>query len=141
MYMMKEFLNGGIKIESFESVPDSQGRFTGGDERGMVSGILHGVSINFVEVAEFVKAGMKRGFHFHEQYEEQLYIISGSLKMIVRSRDGKNTIALDVHIGDLITIAPGIAHGFEAIEKTIIISMGNGTDPFKDRTLVSDLHL
>lgn len=133
-------LDGKIVVEKLEKEADSTGRFRGGDDRGEVAMIISNSVINHIELAEFSRSGIKRGFHFHKEYLERLYLISGTISMsacLASTPSIKKEFT--IHAGEIVTIYPMVAHAYLSVEKSIAISMGSGPSPFLDRELYSDL--
>lgn len=128
-----EYFDGKVTINRLGS-KDAEGRFYSRDDRGDVAMLIAGKPVEYVETAEFNKAGVRRGFHVHAVYRETLYIAYGEVKMWITSAqtDGE-IIAADLQTGDLVQIAPGIEHGFVSASPALLITCGTGANPFDDR--------
>lgn len=131
--MIKNYLDNQITVEKFFKKCDLQGRFNGGDKRGKVAMFLSNNPVEFVEYTEFKKEKIERGFHFHKQYIEFIYIIKGKLIFIAKSLQTNKQIKIVLTSGNLLKINPNIAHAFLSLEQTQVISAGHGPSPFVDR--------
>lgn len=63
-----------------------------------------------------LRPGTVRGNHWHEIKQEQLYILSGSLLLVVRERESGEREEIQLRPGDLVLIQPGIAHAMKTLE-------------------------
>ncbi len=109
------------------------------DERGMFVKVFHteiynkiGVDFNFAEsYYSFSKKNVIRGLHFqlppHEHYK-MIYCLQGKIQdaMVDLRRNsttsGKNaSVILDDQQRNMALMPPGIAHGFLALEESIIV--------------------
>lgn len=95
---------------------------------------IAGKPVDYVETAEFNKAGVRRGFHSHTVYQETLYIAYGEVKMwLTLAQKEADIISVNLQTGDLVQIAPGIEHGFISESPALLITCGTGANPFDDR--------
>ena len=62
-----------------------------------------------------LRSGTVRGNHWHEIKEEQLYILSGSLLLVVQERESGLRENIEMQPGDLALIMPGIAHAMKTL--------------------------
>ena len=60
-----------------------------------------------------LRPGTVRGNHWHEVKEEQIYVISGELLLVVQERESGARQELELRPGDLALIRPGIAHALK----------------------------
>lgn len=127
------FLDGRVTVQTLAEDNDQAGRFSKADDRGRISVLVRESPRTFVELAEFKHPGTRRGFHLHRIYQEELFVVSGSLVVVVEEEASRNHAEFEMAAGDLIQIAPGIAHGFIAQEPSLLVAMGTFADPFKDR--------
>lgn len=134
-----KFLGGAVSFDKLSSKADEKGRFRGGDERGEVAVFLSNLPVEYVEYAEFSGEGVKRGFHYHAAYTEHVYVLKGRLVFVGSLVGGEGRIEISVSAGDLLTIAPGVAHAFMSCEKSAIIAAGHGENPFVDRHVFKNL--
>lgn len=133
------YFENSLTIETLGTEADSSGRFRNRDNRGEVAMLIANTRVDHIEFAEFNDAGVKRGFHFHNEYHEKLYVISGSLTVsAIFLESGENKL-FSIKSGDIMTIAPGIAHAFLSLEKSLVLSMGTGAAPFIDRHIYPDI--
>jgi len=135
----KPYFNGQLIVEQLTRAADSEGRFRNNDERGEVAMIITNGSLEYVELAEFAHRGIRRGYHYHTAYTEQLYVISGKLYIAAEMLETGEKTLLEINAGDVIKIKPGVAHAFIALEKSLVLSMGSGADPFADRHRFTDI--
>jgi mannose-6-phosphate isomerase-like protein (cupin superfamily) len=84
----------------------------------------------FVEL----RMGGVRGNHFHRVKEEQFYLSSGAVTLVVQNRETGTRASIDLSPGDLVIIATGIAH---AIEPT---RAGYAVEFSKTRFDAADVH-
>lgn len=135
----RTFLDGRVTVQVLTPDNDQAGRFSKADERGRISVLVRESPRNFVELAEFKHPGTRRGFHLHRKYQEELFVVSGSLTVITEDEASGNHAEFEMAAGDLLQIAPGVAHGFIAQQPSLVVVTGNLTDPFKDREPVPNL--
>ena len=135
---MTTYLDGRVTVETLGRDPTA-GRFHTGDDRGAVAWLARGEGYDYIHVIEFARAGVRRGFHAHPDHTESLYVFSGTLRMLAREAEGGETVRIDLHAGEMATFAPGVAHGFEALEPSVAIALGRGGDPFDGTVPVPDL--
>jgi quercetin dioxygenase-like cupin family protein len=133
----KVYLDGWVRVERLgrERV---DGRFRGGDLRGEVAWLASGHAYEHLHVVEFAAAGVRRGFHRHVAHRETLYVFTGALRCLA-SRPGRARLERLLEAGDLVTMAPGLAHGFVAREPSIAVAMGTGSDPVEDCVAAPEL--
>lgn len=129
----KTYLNNKVHLETLPKEADGKGRFITSDERGIVSLFISNDPVEFVEYAEFKNKGVKRGFHYHKNYTEYIYVSSGKLLFVGKAVKSGESVELIAETGDLLTIAPNIAHGLLSLKASSIIAAGKGENPFKDR--------
>lgn len=89
------------------------------DERGGLYQLVNkGYNqINYI----FSKADMVRGGHYHKINKEAFFVIRGSFKLILETRDKKEEYLM--RSGEFFEIASNIKHTFEYLEDTELISM------------------
>lgn len=133
------YLDGKVTVYTLSKEVDQLGRFRGGDERGDFAMMIAGENIDHLEYAEFATAKVKRGFHFHQKFTEKIYVLKGSLILAVADIASPSQVNIPIAPGELVTIQPNIAHACFALESTIIVAMGHGSNPFADRILYKDL--
>jgi len=63
----------------------------------------------------FVKAGKRCSLHFHGKKYETFFVQSGSVRMRLRRKDGREE-TFDMKKGDCLEIPQGTAHQFTGIE-------------------------
>ncbi|HEX5727175.1 MAG TPA: hypothetical protein VFX98_16980 [Longimicrobiaceae bacterium] len=133
----KVYLDGWVRVERLgrERV---DGRFRGGDLRGEVAWVASGHPYEYLHVIAFAAAGVRRGFHRHTAHRETLYLFQGALRFLAR-RPGHPRLELELEAGDLVTLAPGVAHGFVARTPSLAVAMGTGSDPVEDCVAVPEL--
>lgn len=134
--MERSYLGGAATVRRLGGAGEGE-RFRAADARGAVAWLARGTPVAYVHAIEFAAAGARRGFHVHAAHAETLYLFSGALDVILR-RDGE-TMRLDLAAGDLLAMAPGVAHGLIAREPSFAIALGDGSDPVIDVTAVPDL--
>ena len=131
----ESYFEGKLLLEHLSSNRDSIGRFCTSDSRGVIAMFSANRTCDFIEYAEFKHMSIRRGFHYHKRFIEQLYVLSGSLTLVAQPLEASPTerIAVSIGAGDVITISPLVVHGFVALEPAAVISFGSGADPFVDR--------
>lgn len=137
----QSFLQGKVILEKLPREASEDGRFFGGDERGDVAMFFSGKNVEYVEYAEFKNKGVKRGFHYHNNFTEYACVLYGEIRFVGKVVGSDDEIEVLLSEGDILTIKPGVAHGFLALEKSGIIYAGNGQSPFKDRKPFTELPL
>jgi len=105
-------------------IPEGGGRiFT---PAGELAQILNGQAFAFVAYVEFLpNASQPRGNHYHLAKTEMLYVITGHLKAVYKELDSGLTEARTLSSGDLVTILPGCAHVYYALEHTRTIEISD----------------
>jgi len=92
------------------------------DERGIITDLLN-KQINHVGLIT-TETGAQRGPHYHKVSMQDSYILSGKFEVVLAMADNpSNFRKIMVDAGEMITIPPGVIHGFKAIEKAVMIDM------------------
>ncbi|MDB4950804.1 MAG: hypothetical protein JWM27_3453 [Gemmatimonadetes bacterium] len=128
--MTVEF-GGGMVIERLGREA-SGGRFRVEDERGAVAWLARGRAYEHLHAIEFRAAGVRRGFHAHPATTETLYVMAGRLMLFARGSEDGGTVSAELSAGDVATFAPGVAHGFVALEPAFAVALGTGADPLAE---------
>ncbi len=107
---------------------------TGGRIRmpaGEFAQVSNGEDVRFVAYLEFRhEPGLSRGNHFHAKKSEALYVVTGRLRARFADPETREQVGLELAAGDLVRVATGIAHGYEALEYTQAIeTSGAAFDP------------
>ncbi len=76
-----------------------------------------------------VKKNKKCSLHFHKKKHETFYVQSGRVHMRLRHPDGREE-EFEMKVGDVLEIAPGLAHQFRGIEDSEIMEFS--TEHFED---------
>lgn len=71
--------------------------------------------MRYLAFVELVPKGV-RGNHFHHHKEEWIYVISGSLSLVLEHVKSKERGSLELRAGDLVFIPTGIAHALRTIQ-------------------------
>jgi mannose-6-phosphate isomerase-like protein (cupin superfamily) len=132
----EEHLDGRIRLSRLGG-DAAAGAFRGGDARGRVAWPARGIAFTSTHVVEFARAGVRRGFHRHPRGAEHLYVFAGGLRMVAEA--GGVRVELRLEEGDRVSIAPGVAHGFTALEPTVAVAYGEGPDPLADKEPAPEL--
>jgi dTDP-4-dehydrorhamnose 3,5-epimerase-like enzyme len=135
---MTSHLDGAVTIESV-GTSSADGLFRASDARGEVAWPAVGERSDYLHVIEFAEAGVRRGFHAHPGHRERLYVFRGALRVLVHAAEGGDTVELRVAAGELIRMEPGVAHGFVALEPTLAVAMGTGSNPLEDTVPTPEL--
>ncbi len=69
--------------------------------------------IAFIEL----RAGTARGNHYHKVKMEYIYLLSGTVSLYLEDLESKSEQVVPLNAGDLVLIAPGVAHTL-AVEKS-----------------------
>lgn len=133
---MRSYLDGGLTIETL-GADAAAGPFRAEDARGAVAWLVCGEPYSYLHAVELNAPGVRRGFHVHPGHHENLYVFSGSLRLIA-SR-GAERVDLSLAAGDLVGLAPGVAHGLIAETPALVVSFGRGSDPLADTLARPDL--
>lgn len=64
---------------------------------------------------------VERGNHYHKLNTEAFFIISGSLKLVLKKDNEEEQY--DFKAGDMFVIPPYVIHSFYYYEKTVLVSM------------------
>ncbi|MBO7573840.1 MAG: WxcM-like domain-containing protein [Bacilli bacterium] len=89
------------------------------DERGSLSQLIHDgfKQINVLES----KKGVERGSHFHKESIEAFYVISGSVKVILWSKNEKEEVVFNK--GDFFEIHPFVLHNMLFLSDCLMVQM------------------
>jgi quercetin dioxygenase-like cupin family protein len=71
--------------------------------------------IHYIAAIE-LRPGTERGNHYHLAKEEFVYLLDGQLLLLLEDIETKARESIPMQAGDLVFIAPGVAHAFR-IEK------------------------
>ena len=100
---------------------------TGGRIRmpaGEFTQVLNGDVARFVALLEFrVGDGLSRGNHVHERKSESLYLASGRLAATFTDLDSGERIERVIEAGDLVYVAPRLAHAYRALEPSLAVEL------------------
>lgn len=130
---LKDFL----EVKNLEAIepdlksPHPFGRIDKG--RGELNYLNFGRDIKFVGVLEFLPGLGIRGKHYHKNKTEMMYVLTGEMKGFYWLPEDSRGLEKRIHKkGDFITIRPGLAHAFEAIERTMTIELSPDTFIIED---------
>lgn len=135
---VRTYLGGAVTVEALAG-DAAAGRFRSADARGEVAFAARGEAFQHLHLVSFAAAGVRRGFHAHPAGTERLYVFSGAVDLLARAADGGETLSIVLFPGDLVTFAPGTAHGFVARGPAVCAAFGTGPDPLGDTVAVPDL--
>jgi mannose-6-phosphate isomerase-like protein (cupin superfamily) len=86
--------------------------------------------------------GYFRGGHYHRDKVEHLYVISGRLRIRAADLETGERFEMELSTGSRVTIFPGCAHRFEAVEDARVIeycdSVHNAEDDIRYEPLFGD---
>lgn len=71
--------------------------------------------VRYMAVFELRQGGI-RGNHFHKQKRESIYLIAGRVLLAIQALDTQERRDVEVEAGDLVYIAPGVAHALKTLE-------------------------
>ena len=91
---------------------------------------------NFTLKIIFMRAGTQSSLEYHVKKDEFYYVLSGKLKVGLRTGRAKNT-SIIIHAGEVFHIIPGLMHMRIAIEDSTIIEWSNKDDD-SDSNIVED---
>lgn len=94
------------------------------DERGKIIDILEK---EIIESITFIssKKGAVRGNHYHKKSVQYVFVLKGSLKVVVQRGKGKIETAI-IKSGDLVFTPPMEKHAFLALEDSEFIAFTRG---------------
>lgn len=93
---------------------------------GEFAQVANGGAARFVAYLEFLAGpGRSRGNHVHARRTEILYVIRGRLRARWRDVAGGDRVERVLTAGDLVTVSPGCAHAYEAIEYSQAIELSD----------------
>ena len=89
------------------------------DDRGSLTQLIHDgfKQINVLHS----KKGVQRGSHFHKRSIEAFYVISGSVKVTLISKEEKNEIVFSKN--DFFEIYPNVLHNMLFLEDCLMVQM------------------
>ena len=117
----ERFLDGKVIKRSLPVFQNSPPRGVVGPKRlllaqGELANFYDGdEGIRYLALVE-LRVGQIRGNHFHRVKEEQIYIISGEVRLVTQSGDENTRVSIELRPGDLVMIATGVAHALKPIE-------------------------
>lgn len=91
---------------------------------GMLTQIIDGPSLRFLAHLEF-KQSTSRGNHVHRNKVESLYIIQGSLQARFMDVENGQVFETVLEAGDFVTVLPGCAHAYTALEDSYGLDMAD----------------
>ena len=94
-------------------------------ERGELSLIEDGDTFRHLGYFSLLANKGYRGGHYHQQKNEKFYVISGSLQIDLIDVESLEKEQVKAEAGTKITIYPGLAHLFQAIEDAQVIEYYN----------------
>lgn len=135
---MREALGGRVRIERLErGGPDTP--FMAGDGRGMMAWPVVGESFEYLHVVEFAAPGVRRGLHLHAAHEESFLLFRGSLRVAFSLAESEGAEVVELEAGDLVRMAPGVAHALESLSPALTVHVGRGSHPIHDTLPVPGL--
>ncbi|MCW5556478.1 MAG: cupin domain-containing protein [Verrucomicrobiae bacterium] len=84
-------------------------------ELAQLTGDADGEAFRYLACLE-LRAGTVRGNHLHRQRHERFYLISGAATLHFLDPASGGRASVDLLPGDLVQVAPGIAHALQVIE-------------------------
>ena len=111
------------------------------DNRGSLTQLIHNgfEQINVLDS----KKGVERGSHFHKRSIEAFYIISGSVKVTLISKDKEKDEVIFIK-GDFFEIYPNVLHNMLFLEDCLMVQMYDkpveNADGTKDIFMESDFY-
>lgn len=95
------------------------------DARGEIRDLITHTPVDAVTLITCVK-GAIRGNHYHKKTTQYDYILSGTLTCVSKDmKSGKQTRTL-LKAGDVAMHPPYEAHAFEAVERSVFLSLTKG---------------
>src|SRR5205814_4185403 len=71
-----------------------------------------------------LREGSIRGNHWHKVNQEHIYVIAGELLLAAREVASKSAVSIKLVAGDLVVIAPGVAHALKTIAPGQAVEFG-----------------
>ena len=135
--MKQSHFDGRLVIEEIQTVgrpfdPESLNLYRSSDERGEFCVFLRDEAVTFAECIE-IKRGGARGNHFHTATSEVLYVAAGRLLITAECVDSRARLDVVLEKGARVSIKPGIAHAFHALEESLIVSLVPSGNSLADR--------
>ncbi|MEN9676933.1 MAG: hypothetical protein RIS76_2829 [Verrucomicrobiota bacterium] len=75
-----------------------------------------------------LREGTERGNHLHRRKQEAFYLMSGVVTLFALDPQGEDRVELPLEAGDLVFIAPGIAHGLRVLQSGFAVEFS--PEPF-----------
>lgn len=94
------------------------------DARGSIMDVVQDGHVQHVTVIHS-KRGAVRGHHYHKETTQQVFVLSGLLRVLWRM-PGEQAQDMLVEPGDLITHPPLERHALEAVEDSVFIVLTKG---------------
>jgi quercetin dioxygenase-like cupin family protein len=124
--MASSIPRGGVSVRLLPVVsppiPDGGGRVIG--PAGELVQVVNGDHFRFAAYIEF-KAGAARARHYHRYRTETLYVISGLLQARYRDVTTGDTTDVVLSAGHLVTVRPGCAHLYRAVEYSQVMELSD----------------
>jgi len=122
----------GVKVKDLKAIPD---------ERGRVMEILRSDDAIFQKFGQVYMTtaypGVVKGWHYHKVQTDFFTCIAGMMKLVLfdRREDSPtkgevNEFFLGVHNRKLVTIPPGVLHGFKCIGETEAVVINVPTEVY-----------
>lgn len=103
-------------------LPETGGRIQ--TPAGELAQVVNGPTFRHLAYMEFLPDSSKpRGNHYHREKTELLYIISGRLRAVYKDLESEERLEVELHPGDLVTVAPHCAHAYYALEHSQAVEM------------------
>ncbi|MDR1329720.1 MAG: cupin domain-containing protein [Oscillospiraceae bacterium] len=96
--------------------------FTHGDERGVITQLVHG-GYSQVNVVTTVKGARRGRMHYHLANTEAFYVVSGAFDFACRAIDGKTRERYAFKAGDFFSVPPSVGHDFRFTEDTVLVGL------------------
>lgn len=103
-------------------IPDGGGRISG--PAGELVQVINGDCFRFAAYIEF-KTGAARANHYHQRRTETVYVVSGLLQARYRDTATGDTTDVLLSPGHLVTVSPGYAHAYWAVEYSQIVEFAD----------------
>lgn len=111
------------------------------DERGRLMEILRGDDDIFEKFGQVymttVYPGVVKGWHYHKKQTDHFACVAGMLKLVLYDRrensstEGEiNEFFIGIHNPELVTVPPGVLHGFKCISQSETVVINIPTEPY-----------
>ena len=129
----QSLLQGGVVLHRLPAIPVSEASGSPQRKRLLLpAGELaqltaDGTAFRYLACLE-LREGTERGNHLHRRKQEAFYLLSGAVTLFAQDPQQEDRVEIPLQAGDLVFIAPGIAHGLRVLQSGFAVEFS--PEPF-----------